>query len=422
MSNHKAVATVTAVLQRILQSAVQADVDGVRVTTVQPRSIGNGTPETGINLYLYQVSRNTAYNNADVTPLRVKGMPVKRQVALDLYYMLSFYGNDIELEPQRLLGSVIRSLKDRPSVSSEYIKEAIRNTSYRFLEGSDLGNQLQQITIVPVDMTIDDLSKVWSTFFQAPYLLSLAYRVTVIMLEGDESKARPLPIAERYLGGAVPFPNRPIVEQIVSATGKLDPILASSTIYIYGKQLASDSTKVLIGGFEFTPSQVTEDRITVQLESMSISYLRAGVQGLQITHRISRGYINNNNNYQILESNVAPFVLRPTIQSFTISSTSGRGEASSAILTLQIDVIIGIKQRVTLAMNEWSVDNPVGYQFEPEPRDIDTDTITFALKAIKPGEYLLRLTVDGAESLLTIDTDETSPTFNWYKAPKIRID
>jgi Pvc16 N-terminal domain len=421
VGNHKAVATVTAVLQQILQSAVQPDVDGVRVTTVQPRSIGNGTPETGINLYLYQVVRNTAYNNADVTPLRVKGIPVKRQAALDLYYMLSFYGNDIELEPQRLLGSVIRALKDRPSISPEYIQEAVRNTSYRFLEGSDLGNQMQQLTIVPVDMNLDDLSKVWSSFFQAPYLLSLAYRVTVVMLEGDESKARPLPIAERYLGGAIPFPNRPLVEQIVPVTGKLDAILTSSTIYIYGKQLASGSVKVLIGGFEFTPSETTESRITVQLSSLSISYLRAGVQGLQVVHRIKKGYVNNNDS-QIVESNVAPFVLRPTIQSFNVSSAGGRGGANSAILTLQVDVIIGIKQRVTLAMNEWSVDNPVGYQFEPEPRDTDTDSITFALKAIKPGEYLLRLTVDGAESLLSIDTDENSPTYNWYKAPKIRID
>jgi hypothetical protein len=60
VSNYLAIATVTATLQRILQSSVQADVDGVRVTTVQPGQIGKGTPETGLNLFLYQVSRNLA--------------------------------------------------------------------------------------------------------------------------------------------------------------------------------------------------------------------------------------------------------------------------------------------------------------------------------------------------------------------------
>lgn len=94
----------------------------------------------------------------------------------------------------------------------------------------------------------------------------------------------------------------------------------------------------------------------------------------------------------------------------------------SLVLTLQVDVIVGIKQRVVLAMNEWSIDNSAGYQFEANPRKTDADTVAFALRSVKPGEYLLRLIIDGAESLLSFDTDETSPTFNWYNAPKVRIE
>ena len=40
MSNHLAIATVTATLQRLLQSAIQGDVEGARVTTVRPDAIG----------------------------------------------------------------------------------------------------------------------------------------------------------------------------------------------------------------------------------------------------------------------------------------------------------------------------------------------------------------------------------------------
>jgi Pvc16 N-terminal domain len=421
VSNYKAVATVTAILQRVLQSAVQADVDGVRVTTIQPRNIGNGTPETGINLFLYHVTRNTAYNNADVTPLRVKGTPVKRQAALDLHYMISFYGNDTELEPQRLLGSVVRTLKDRPTISSELIEQAIRDPTYRFLEGSNLADQLQQLTIVPMDMNLDDLSKVWSTFFQAPYLLSMAYKVTVVMLEGEDSLKRALPVGERYLGGISPFPNRPVIEEVVSITGKLDPILADSVLYIRGKQLASELTKVRIGGFELSPSQISDRQITIALSGLSVNYLRAGVQGLQVIHCIQDVHATLTN--RTVESNIAPFVLRPSIKSVSTSDPNERRkDLQSAILTLQVDVVVGIKQRVILAMNEWSIDNPVGYQLEAIPRKTDTDTVTFTLEAIKPGEYLLRLIIDGAESLLSIDTDETSPTFNWYNAPKVRIE
>jgi Pvc16 N-terminal domain len=130
VSNYLAVATVTAILQRILQSAVQLDIDGVRVTTLQPRNIGNGTPETGINLFLYHVARNPALNNADVTPFRSKGTPIKRQAAVDLYYMVSFYGNDTELIPQRLLGSVVRTFNDYSTVSVEAIQEALADPTY----------------------------------------------------------------------------------------------------------------------------------------------------------------------------------------------------------------------------------------------------------------------------------------------------
>ncbi len=207
----------------------------------------------------------------------------------------------------------------------------------------------------------------------------------------------------------------------MSITGKLDPILADSTLYIRGKQLASELTKVRIGGFELSPSQVSDHQITVALSGLSVNYLRAGVQGLQVIHCIRDAPASLTN--CTVESNVAPFVLRPSIKSVSTSNPNGRRkDLQSAILTLQVDVVVGIKQRVILAMNEWSIDNPVGYQLEAIPRKTDTDTVAFALEAVKPGEYLLRLLIDGAESLLSIDTDETSLTFNWYNAPKVRIE
>ena len=40
MSNHLAIATVTATLQRILQDTAQVDVEGARVTTVRSDNVG----------------------------------------------------------------------------------------------------------------------------------------------------------------------------------------------------------------------------------------------------------------------------------------------------------------------------------------------------------------------------------------------
>ena len=419
MSNYLAVATVTAILQRILQSAVQRDIDEVRVTTLQPRNIGNGTPETGINLFLYHVARNPALNNADATPFRSKGTPIKRQAAVDLYYIISFYGNDTELIPQRLLGSVVRTFNDCSTVSSEAIQKAISDPSYRFLERSDLANQVQQLLIVPLELGLDDLSKVWSVFFQAPYMLSLVYKVTVVTIEGDESSKRALPIGDRNLGGAVPFPKRPLVEQVVSQAGKLEPILANSTLLLHGKHLASNTTKVRIGGFELSPSEVKETQITLALNDVPVDFLRAGVQSLQVIHRNLIGGDSDVN--RTVDSNAAPFVLRPTIKQIDIEQQNQSADESQC-LRVQVDVMVGIKQRVVLIMNEWSIDEPLGYQFEAQLRNNDTDTVIFNLTDIKPAQYLLRLQIDGAESLLSIDSDETSSTYGWFKEPKVEIE
>ena len=421
MSNYLAVATVTATLQRMLQAAVQQDIDGLRVTTLPPGQIGSGTPETGINLFLYQVSRNAALKNTDTLSNRTKGSPVKRQAVLDLHYMISFYGNETELEPQRLLGSVIRIFSDRPVLLPDLIQATIADPSFRFLADSTLANQVQQVTVSPVDLSLDDLSKVWSTFFQAPYRLSVTYKVTMVTIEGEDSMKKALPVRDRGFGGILPFPAQPVVEQVASELGSLEPILATTTLHIIGKQLQNSITQVRLGAFEATPISVSDSQIIVPLTAFPSDSLRAGVQGLQVIHR--QRTPSRPERLCALESNAIPIVLRPTIQQVRVTMLQGHGDdLRSAMLTIQTDMMVGMKQRVVLVMNEWSIAQPEGYQFEASPRTADTHAIAIPIQAIKSGTYLLRLQIDGAESLLSIDLDPNSPTFNWYSSPKIQLD
>ncbi|NET09003.1 MAG: DUF4255 domain-containing protein, partial [Symploca sp. SIO2B6] len=179
MSNHLAFATITATLQRTLQAAIQVDVDGARVTTLRPNEIGNSTPENGVNVFLYQIITNPALHNIDATPLRSRGLSVKRQAALDLYYILSVYGNDSELIPQRLLGSAVKTLNDNRVITQAMIQETCDRSTLTVLRESTLADQVQQISIMPLDLTLEDLSKTWGVFFQTPYVLSVAYKVLV---------------------------------------------------------------------------------------------------------------------------------------------------------------------------------------------------------------------------------------------------
>ncbi|NJL86319.1 MAG: DUF4255 domain-containing protein [Leptolyngbyaceae cyanobacterium SM1_1_3] len=135
---------------------------------------------------MYQIITNPALNNIDATPFRSRGNPVKRQAALDLYYMLSFYGNDTELAPQRLLGSVVSTLNDYRMIPAAMIRDACEDSTLSFLQDSRLADQIQQLTVMPLDLNLEDLSKSWTVFFQTPYVLSVAYKVMVVLIEGEK--------------------------------------------------------------------------------------------------------------------------------------------------------------------------------------------------------------------------------------------
>lgn len=420
MANYLAVATVTATLQRTLQAAVQTDIEGARITTVRPNDIGNGTPESGVNLFLYQVITNPALNNMDATPFRSRGTPTKRQAALDLYYMFSFYGNEADLEPQRLLGSVMRTLNDKRVIDQETIQAACRDLTLPFLQESNLAEQVQQISIVPLDLNLEDLSKAWSVFFQAPYLLSVAYKVLVVLVEGDESPARGLPIRDRRTSGLSPFFNQPHIEQIVAEGGIADPIVADSTLVISGKQLKGDwGTQVRLCGVQVTPTDIRATQILLPLSQVPSTALRAGIQSLQVIHPSPSSDASRRRGK---ESNAAPFVLRPRLLHVQLMAGQAEEEETrSGRLQLQTNLTIGAKQRVVMVLNEWQTESPASYLFDALNREQDGTLITIPFQAVKPGDYLVRLMVDGAESQLQVDDNPDSPTYEWYVGPRVTL-
>jgi hypothetical protein len=421
MTSYLSIATITATIQRTLQSSVQMDIEGARVTTVRPSDVGNGTPETGVNVFLYHVVTNPALHNLDSIPSRWKTNPIKRQAALDLYYMFSFYGNEGELEPQRLLGSVVRTLNDKNIFSSEMIQDTCRDVTFAYLQDSTLADQVQQISISPLDMNLEDLSKAWSVFFQTPYLLSVAYKVLVVLVEGEESAVRALPVRSRN-GGLTAFPTSPQVDQVSAATGRLSPILTTSSLVIRGKNLKGPiQTQVRLCGVEVTPSEITTNQLTVPLALVPPDSLQAGVQSLQVLHpldtdrdprRIRRG----------AESNAAPFVLRPHLLRAIVSELEEVDEGLyNAQVTLQLNPAIGPQQRVVAVLNVWSSEESRSYLFEAEKRSDTTSILTVPIQEVQSGEYLIRVLVDGAESQLQVDDDTNSPTYDCFIGPRIQV-
>lgn len=202
MSNFLAIATVTAALQRLLQSALIADVAGADVTTVRPDGTGDNTlPDPGINIYLYQVTPNGAWRNADLPTRAPDGRLIQRpRMALDLHYLLTFYGTEGELEPQRCLGSAVRALHATPVLTRDMIRDTIVDPLYSsILTNSNLGDEIETVKFNPLSLSLEELSKLWSVFFQTAYSLSLAYIGSVVLIEGTETPLPVLPVQTRNI-------------------------------------------------------------------------------------------------------------------------------------------------------------------------------------------------------------------------------
>jgi len=420
MSNYLAIATVTATLQRILQSSIQVDVDGARVTTVRPDRLNSAVPEAGVNVYLYEILLNTAWRSTDLRNRHSDEKYSKRsQIGLDLSYLLTNYGNEVELEPQRLMGSVIRTLNSNSTFTPEMIRETLADSTFTFLADSNLAEQIEAIGISPLDLNVEEISKIWSVFFQTPYSLSMAYKVSLVLIESGDLVKKPLPI--RSLQPHV-TPYQPAISQI-KVLEELTQlwrtplpttllILANSTLLIQGNRLEAEITQVRIGDIKVTPQKVTDRQITLNLSSIPPLSLRAGVQSLQVIHPQKQ-----------VSSNIVPIMLRPTIEEVTVLNIQGRGdEPRSADVTVLVNVTINKSQSVTLILTELSLTQFSGYSSEKtRNRPTNSSSITFEITDCLPGSYLVRLLVDGAESLLTVDTDSHSPTFEQYIAPVVVI-
>lgn len=421
MSNYLAIATVTASLSQLLQEAAREAVPGASVITERPDKTGNGTPGPTINLYLYQVIPNTAWRNADLPTRQDNGRLIQRpQTALDLHYLLTFYGSETQLEPQRLLGSAVRMLHDWPVLSRERIRATIQAATdadaNHFLAGSDLVEQVETIKFSPLPLSLEELSKLWSVFFQTPYALSVSYQGSVVLIEGAGAPQRALPVRRRAFY-EVPF-RQPVIEQVMAQEGADAPIVAGSTLIIRGKQLRGAVTQVRIGEVEVMPQEAQEDQIRLQLPDEA---WRAGAQGVQVMHPMMIGMPPVP--HRSVESNVAAFVVHPVITEVEVSNAENDEESLlSADVTVHVNPTVGKAQRVVLLLNERASGEAAAYTFAAPPRKTDTDAITIPIHGVKTGAYLVRVQMDGAESLLDVDADPDSPTAGQYVGPEVTIE
>lgn len=304
-----------------------------------------------------------------------------------------------------MLGAVVRDLHAHSILGREQIRTGLEGKSY--LAGSDLAEAVELVKFTPVSLSLEENSKLWSILLQTRHALSVAYQASVVLIESEETPQQALPVSDRGVTG-IPF-IQPLIEQlrVLDNNGAELPINQAielgAALLIKGKRLQGQVTQIFINDAEITAASISDSEIRLIPLADPLpdgSALRAGIKSLQIVHSVPLGEPPETHSFS--GSNVFPFPLRPMP---TVSM-------QRSAVRIRFAPKVGRTQRVFLLLNELTNNpKPKGYRLSApkdngitDPDVTETDTIDFpTADIVDNGTYLVRVQVDGAESLLQKD-------------------
>src|SRR5262245_9301656 len=404
-----AIAATTATLRSILIRGVK--VSSLTVTVRPLDTARQNTPGDQINLFLYQALPDAAWRNLDI-PRRVHpGETAQPPLPLTLYYLITAYGDeDNDIKSHVLLGKAMSVLHDYPVIGAKDITDATMNDDN--LKDTNLPEQVERIRITLQPLTFEEISKLWTTF-QTHYRTSAAYQVSVVLIESIRATRTPLPVLRRGdedRGAEVGAGSLPEIEEIrvplSGVFGALDNVRLVKTlpnaqlndeIAILGRNFSGGSAHVRLKHplvartFALQPTQMDDETIIVKLPPPATASATWPAGFYTTSVIISRtGERDRASNELVLS-------LAPTI---TISPTSA--PAGNITLTVTTAPQIRKEQSVSVLFGD--------RQLQHEALPAATNTLTFDLENVAAGNYVVRLRVDGVDSI-PVDRTAQIPKF-----------
>jgi hypothetical protein len=415
MSSALAIASVTAVLRELLHDAlvdhdVSAIVADAEVTAVAPDRVPLENGETGrLNLYLYGVTPNAGWRNVGLPSRNGLGERLTNApLALDLHYLLTAYGAE-DFHAEVLLGYAMQRLHEVPVLERATVRAILGQAT--ILDGrlaeAGLGDQVEQIKLVPEAMGTEEISKLW-TAFQASYRPSAAYRASVVLIEAEEPVRTALPVltrgprdavtgAERgpvAVAGLVPPypaltgiapPDAQVVARLGDAVRLLGHHLDGADHAIVFTHARLDATR------EVAPDAVAAGEVAVTIPDDAPEDWPSGLYAVHVA--LTREGTART-------TNALPLGLAPTID---VAGITVDTDGSTTTLEVPVAPEVWPGQRASLVVGQREV--AAGEHAAP------SDMLTFTLEDAAPGTHFVRLRVDGVESVL-VDRSVTPPAFD----------
>ena len=386
MSNDRAIAAVTSTIRNLLFKAVSNDADlaGTTVTTRPPdRARQDGGTGNQINLFLYRTSIDAAWRNQDSTGIR-PGESGQPPLPLVLSYLLTAYGeDDDEVLAHRLLGVGMQVLNDRPVLSRDAIAAA--------LTGSGLEDQPDRVRMILHPIPMDEISRLWATF-STGYRISVSYDAAVVLIDNTQALRAPLPVLARSPGDLGPRAGAQVAPfvQAVSPPNAQPGARPGDTVTLTGQRLAGVSQVRVSGGALSGPqllsvATATDGAVTVQMPTASP--LPAGIVAITAQVTAADG--------DALPSNAVPLALVPVLTG--PAPLAGTLAGGSVTIQVTCSPPVAALQTVALVVGSQIVAGATGAAGS-QPRT----SLAFTLQGFTAGSYVVRLRVDGQDSLPVI--------------------
>lgn len=391
MSNALGIAAVTATLQHLIEKGIEPEGAGIAVTTRPPDKARTGSNAPNqVNLFLYQTMPNGAWRNMDI-PRQVRpGETGHPPLALNLSYLVTAYGeSDDDVRGHRLLGRAMSALDDFPVLGSEEINQIL-------LPESGLREQVERVRITLQPLSLDEMSKLWTTF-QTQYRISAAYQVSAVLIESIRPTRAPLPVLKRGEQ-----------DRGVTAVTGAAPSLREIRLPLSQPSVRLGENVALIGDQLTTVDTVARFsslRLAGPIELPLAAGERAGEVLVHIPDKIedsnaltrwAPGFftvalVTRHSGVAAMVSNELALALAPQITVTPLSAAAG-----TVNLTITCEPRLVVNQRILLVFG----DRQVEPQTVTTPADpSQPTTLTFTVPNVVAGRYLVRLRVDGVDSM-----------------------
>lgn len=392
MSNSLSIAAVTATLRSLLFNHLQVETPDISVTALPPdKARSKDATHHQLNIFLFHVGHHGGLRNMEFPPHAKPGESGVPPLALKLCFLLTPYApGDDDVESHKLLGKAMNVLHDHPLLGPDELRAA--------LPGNDLYRQVERVRITPDTLSLEDLSKLWTTF-QTQYRVSVVYQVSVVLIESARPRGSPLPVLRPDITvrtGLVPL--QPLLDT-VTPPGRQPSARLGDTLVLTGVNLDGDAVAVRFSHPLWTTpvsrpaSEATATRLTVNIPDDAAGW-PAG------TYAVSVGIARAGQPDRT--TNSLPLTLAPRLTSLPAGAIA-RGSGGDVTLPVGFTPQARPEQRVVLLLGAREVVAP--------PRATPVPRIDFAVTDAPAGEHFVRLRVDGVDSLL-VDRSVTPPVFD----------